>query len=350
KRYISPDGHPPATRPGESLQSRIDLKLRSPDRIRIVSASAVTRKIWFDGQQAYIQEDEHPTRIWQPLLLTADRILWTAPAMAFVDLDAATVAHLFRSDARQWLGSCKNFGVMQEINEGGATYARVAFTDANSNTWELWIDKEHPARLARAIVSTGVAPELTARTEYRFNDWDVTTPLADATFQFTGGSTWGNAFFDPMPQLKAGDVAPEFVLDGLTKKAIPSSDWRGAPLVIAFWWVSNAESVEAIPALRDQTAAMNVPLLLINRGNHAKDVRALFGRRGWTGLDSLLDHDSLTYVAYGVPAAPFVFILDPDFRIVHAGPLRTSADRENFAKALAKVAVMHGRDTPTTAP
>jgi peroxiredoxin len=120
---------------------------------------------------------------------------------------------------------------------------------------------------------------------------------------------------DPLPltELPGSIAAPDFAIPGLDGGVHRLADYRGRPLVVAFWAVWCAPCRRELPALADLRARLadtRIEILAINLGDRPDRVASFLRDHPAPGLPVLLDGEKTAAAPWHVRGLPVAYALD----------------------------------------
>jgi peroxiredoxin len=142
---------------------------------------------------------------------------------------------------------------------------------------------------------------------------------------------------DPLPltELPGGVEAPDFVFSDLNGGVHRLADYRGRPLVVAFWAAWCAPCRRELPALADLRARLadtRVEILTINLGDRPDRVASFLRDHPAPGLPVLLDSENAAAASWHVRGLPVAYAIDSG-GILRLGALGERDWRANVIEA-----------------
>lgn len=117
----------------------------------------------------------------------------------------------------------------------------------------------------------------------------------------------------PLVQLPGEVEAPDFSLLDLAGIPHHLADYRGRPLLVAFWavWCPPCRrELAALAELRMRLAETQVRVLSINLGDSAERITSFLAAHPAPGLPVLLDPDKVTAALWHVRGLPVAYAVD----------------------------------------
>jgi thiol-disulfide isomerase/thioredoxin len=117
----------------------------------------------------------------------------------------------------------------------------------------------------------------------------------------------------PLTELPGNVEAPDFAFLDLSGTTHRLADYRGRPLVVAFWAVWCAPCRRELPALADLRARLadtRIEILTINLGDRPERVAGFLKDHPAPNLPVLLDHEKLSAAPWHVRGLPVAYALD----------------------------------------
>lgn len=154
-----------------------------------------------------------------------------------------------------------------------------------------------------------------------------------------GGITIGSSLMDGGKIPRAGDRAPNFVLEGLDGSKHQLSDYKGKVILINFWGSFCPPCVREMPAIQRQyekNKDRNFVVLGVNLDESLITVRG-FARQHQLEFPILLDHNAVRQ-QYGVSLYPSSFFVNPDGRIevMREGEMTEAFIEQTLSRMLSK--------------
>jgi peroxiredoxin len=134
----------------------------------------------------------------------------------------------------------------------------------------------------------------------------------------------------PLTELPGNVEAPDFAFPDLDGRVHQLADYRGRPLVLAFWAVWCAPCRRELPALselRTRLADTRIEILTINLGDRPDRVANFLKDHPAPGLPVLLDSAKAAAVPWHVRGLPVAYAIDS------SGVLRLGASGERDWRA-----------------
>ncbi len=117
----------------------------------------------------------------------------------------------------------------------------------------------------------------------------------------------------PLADLPGDVMAPELALPDLSGTMRRLSDYRGRPVLVAFWAVWCPPCRREIPALADlrtRLADARIEVLAVNLGDSVERIATFLANHPAPHLPILLDTDKTTGMPWHVSGLPVAFVLE----------------------------------------
>lgn len=140
--------------------------------------------------------------------------------------------------------------------------------------------------------------------------------------------------------------APNFTLPDVSGKPVSLADLRGRIVIMEFWatWCGPCRfSLPSLDVIYRRYRDRGVTVLLINKGEDAKKVRAWAERRFVATI--LLDQDEAVARRYQVEGIPRLFIVDQTGHLIYTHVGYGGGLEHNLSLILKQL--LHGQATPT---
>lgn len=154
-----------------------------------------------------------------------------------------------------------------------------------------------------------------------------------------GALTIGSSLMDGGKVPRAGDRAPNFVLEGLDGTKHQLSDYKGKVILINFWGSFCPPCVREMPAIQRQYEKYkdrNFVVLAVNLDESLITVRG-FVKQNQLQFPILLDHSTVRK-QYGVSLYPSSFFVNSDGRIeaMREGEMTEEFMEQTLSRMLSK--------------
>jgi thiol-disulfide isomerase/thioredoxin len=135
--------------------------------------------------------------------------------------------------------------------------------------------------------------------------------------------------------LNAGDIAPDFKLDGLDGKTYILSNFRGSPVLLNFWATWCGPCQGEMPYLNDiatEWADKGLVVLAVNVGEGKPGVQDFVDYYGYS-MTVLLDTASAVSSKYDITGIPTTYFVDED-GIIQKRVIGAFQDKESIEQYL----------------